>query len=94
MALLEQLEKCSFPGSSRSVALTPAGVLQVAAVDCPSQISIGESNDGMSICLTIDGLTEQFVRSAVQAISVSALSGRSWIDIDGQIGIPAEVLAN
>lgn len=94
MAQLEQLETCSFPGSPLSVALTPSGVLQVAALDCPSQISIGESDDGMSICLTINGLTEYFARSAIQAISILALPGQSWIDIDGQIGIRAEVLLN
>lgn len=92
MALCDQLEKYVCP--SGSVQLTPSGVLQVAALDFPSQISIGESDDGLAICLTINGLTEQFARSAIRAISISALSGQSAIDIDGQIGIQAEVLTN
>ena len=72
--------------------LTQSGVLQIVGVDYPSRISITQSEDGLSVCVAVGDQTERFVRSAVQAISVSALPDQCWIDVDGRLGIPTEVI--
>ena len=95
MALFRQAEKRqTYHASPSSVSLTEKGVLRVASPNRPAQISVDKSADGLNVTVTIDGVTERFARSQVQAILISARPGHTWINVDGQIGIPTEVIAD
>ncbi len=94
MALFGQVEKRAYQASSSSVSLTETGVLRVVGANRPAQISIDKTSDGQSVAVTIDGTIERFATSDVHAILISARPGHTWINVDGHLGIPTEVIAD
>lgn len=74
-----------------SVELTPAGVLNIQGDAEPNRIYVALSPSGERMRVQLDGRSEDFAATDVQAILIHSHRGNDVVRIDDAISVPAQI---